>query len=124
MFNTIHIFHDHFRWLILFLALVEILFLLAMYSRKPFPQKGFVILSRIFLVMLDLQLVLGLVQLIYRISEHLDFRHAHPLIMLVAVFLAHYLFNKAKNAPEDVIHRKALWSVLIPLLWILLGIYL
>ena len=93
MFNTIYIFHDHFRWLILLAALAEILFLLVMYRKKPFPLKGFVMFSRVFLAMLDLQLVLGLAQLYYRISEHLLFRHAHPLIMLVAVFLAHYLFK-------------------------------
>jgi len=124
MFNTIHIFHDHFRWLILLAAVAEIMFLLAIYRKKPFSKKGFVVFSWIFLGMLDLQIILGLVQLFYRISEHLVFRHAHPLIMLVAVFLAHYLFKKAKNAPEETIRTKAMWSVVIPLLWILLGIYL
>ena len=113
--------HSGLRYLVLLLALLTALIALAGFVRKQPASKAGLTLLRVFTILLDIQVALGIVTLVTgRFYAQLM---GHLVMMIAAVAVAHLGAIRLKQAtPELRGSGRLLAASLIPLLLIIAGI--
>jgi hypothetical protein len=117
--------HSWLRWLIVALAVVAIIRFLLVWMGKSEPGAMDRGLMSGFVGMLDLQMLLGIVLLIWLGTAGTGWpreRIEHGTTMLIAVVLAHVFSAKSKNAPGQLRARNYLLLLLGVLLLIVVGV--
>ena len=116
--------HSGFRWLVLLLAVIAIVKFLAGWIRRSFftgIDRG---LMAGFSGLMDLQVTLGIILLVWSGMAGAGFppyRIAHGLIMILAAVLAH-MSTRWRNAEDPVRFRSNLFLVVGSIVLVLLGI--
>ena len=113
--------HSGLRYLILLLAVIAAVYALIGLPRKQPVDKAGLTMLRIFTVLLDIQVVLGVLTLVS--GRYFSQLIGHIVMMIGAVAVAHLGAVRLKNAEaERRGYGLLLASVLIPLALILAGI--
>jgi hypothetical protein len=113
--------HSGLRYLILLLGvLTALLALVGMLQKRPAASAGLTLL-RVFTVLLDIQLLLGLATLLTgRFRGQLI---GHLVMMIAAIAFAHFASSNLRKQPaEQRSNGKLLTGALVPLLLIVAGI--
>ncbi|HEX6066148.1 MAG TPA: hypothetical protein VFZ04_18075 [Longimicrobiales bacterium] len=121
MYDFVFNAHSGLRYLIFLVGLLTALIaLVGMAQKKPVSSAGLTLL-RVFVVLLDIQLLLGVLTLISgRFYMQLI---GHLVMMVAAVAMAHLAASRLrKAAPEARSNGKLLTGALIPLALIVAGI--
>lgn len=97
--------HSHTRWLVAIAAVLAIVKLAITAMQGKEYDKGDRILTSAFIGMLDLQVTIGLVLLVWRLAAGIEitrFVWEHFAIMLIALSIAHIMNTRArtKTAPN------------------------
>ena len=113
--------HSGLRYLILLLGVLTALLALAGYLRKKPVDKAGLTLLRVFTILLDIQLLLGIITLVT--GQFYAQLMGHLVMMVAAIAVAHLgLTRLKKEAPEARGSGRLLAASLIPLLLIIAGI--
>lgn len=121
MYNFAFNAHSGLRYLVLLLAVLTALVALAGFIRKQPASNAGLTLLRIFTIVLDIQVLLGIVTLVTR-SFYAQLM-GHLVMMVAAVAVAHLGAIQLKKAtPELRGSGRLLAASLIPLLLIIAGI--
>jgi hypothetical protein len=121
MYDIVFNAHSGLRYLILLMAvLTALVALIGMAQKKPVSTAGLAML-RVFVVLLDIQVLLGVLTLLTgRFYAQLI---GHLVMMIAAVAVAHLASARLRKAPaEGRGHGKLLAGALIPLALIIAGI--
>jgi hypothetical protein len=116
--------HSIFRWVVVLVGLVTLVkFAIGWLSKAQFQQIDDR-LTRIFPILVDIQVTLGVILLIWGGLAGEGFpRHRveHAVVMIVAAFLVH-LMARWSSAPDPVRFRNRFFVVLGTLLLIFIGV--
>ena len=113
--------HSGWRYAVLFIALMTIVYALLGMVRKHTVDKSGMALMRMFTIFLDIQFALGIVTLFTR--PFYSALIGHLVMMIAAIAVAHLgLVRLKKGAPESRSYGLMLASSLIPLALIVAGI--
>jgi hypothetical protein len=121
MYNFAFNAHSGWRYLVLLMAVLTTVYALAGFvQKKPVTAAGLTLL-RIFTVVIDIQMLLGIVTLLTgRFYPQLM---GHLVVMIAAIAVAHLGSARLKKAaPEARTNGQLLAASLIPLLLIIAGI--
>jgi hypothetical protein len=118
--------HSVLRWIVVIVGIVTIvLFALSWLRKKPWTALD-TRLAMAFSISLDLQILVGLILLIWSGIAGAGFpreRLEHAFMMVLALVAVH-LPMRWKNAPDDKRFRNSLISYVLALLFVLIGVAL
>jgi hypothetical protein len=116
--------HSHFRWIIILVGLVVLIKFLSGWLGKATFKKTDRLLMKIYAGVIDLQVTLGLIYMIWSGLEAAGFprfRLEHAFLMMVVLILVH-LFGRWKTSADAVRFRNGFFLVLISLILIVAGV--
>jgi FtsH-binding integral membrane protein len=123
MIQTLFTIHAHSWHLVMLFGAIGFLVSLWYFAAKKAPGQLNRIVDIIYLTVIGVQLLLGLIVLTDRIIEGAYFRHHHPLIMIIAVALAHILLGKARRKGGTKAAQLSFFAYFLSMGLILLGYY-
>ena len=122
--DFLFIFHSHFRWLVVLAGLAVLLkFLFGWLGKKSYGKTDQV-LHAIYSGIIDLQLLTGLVFLLWSGLSSAGFpryRIEHTVIMIIVVILAH-LGGRWRTAGDAIRFRNGFLTLLLSLILIFVGV--
>jgi hypothetical protein len=122
--NFLFMAHSGLRWLVLLVALIAVFkFLAGWLRRSPFKSIDRGLMAG-FTGLMDLQLTLGIIFLLWNGFSGTGFprdRLEHGLVMIVAGVVAH-LSTRWKNAEDSLRFRNNLIVILVSLVLVVIGI--
>jgi len=116
--------HAHFRWIVVLVSLLALAKHLAGWLGKAAFKKPDMLLIKIYGGVVDLQVTLGLIYLLWSGFSGAGFprfRLEHSFIMIIVAVLAH-LFNRWKNAEDLIRFRNGFVLLLVSLVLIFAGV--
>jgi cytochrome bd-type quinol oxidase subunit 1 len=115
------LFHAHsgIRYLVFMFAVIAIVYIFyALLSKKPYDKTAR-ILGIIFISTLDLNVLLGIILIVVR--GYFSFQLMHIIFMTAALVAAH-VFTVNNKKREQPSYQIALYSIIVPIILIILGI--
>jgi hypothetical protein len=122
--EILFIIHAHFRWIIVLVALFVLFRYLSGWLGQATYKRHDDILFKIYAGVIDLQVTLGLVYLLWSGFQGAGFprfRLEHTVVMIIAAVLAH-LSVRWKTSPDSVRFRNGFSIALVSLLLIFIGV--
>ena len=122
--STLFRIHSDLRWLLVMVAILTLARLaLGLFGQRPY-DKSSRILMLVFGILVDVQVVVGLIYFVWNGARH-DFwpryRFEHMAVMLIALFVAH-LPVRWRKAPGAIRTRNELLTVIVVLALIFVGV--
>ena len=124
--EILFIFHSHFRWLVVLVSLFILVKFLYGWLAKTGYKKMDEVLVKIYAGLIDLQITLGLIFLIWSGLAYAGFprfRLEHTSLMLIVMVLAH-LFGRWKTSPDNIRFRNGFIIMLLSGILIFVAIIL
>lgn len=124
--STLYRIHSDWRWIIVLLAVAAVIRLaIGLFGRQEYDRSSH-ILTLLFRISVDIQVLLGLIYFIWHGVENdlwPRYRFEHLAVMIVAAIVAH-LPTRWRNAPEIIRYRNDLLVVLATMVIIFVGVVL
>lgn len=124
--STLYRIHSDWRWIIVVLAIVAVARLaVGLLGRQPYDRSSR-ILTRLFGISVDIQVLIGLVYFLWQGIENdlwPRYRFEHMVVMIVAAAVAH-LPARWRSAPDQIRYRNDLLAVLAAIVLIFIGVLL
>ncbi len=124
--STLYRIHSDWRWIIVVLAIVAVARLaVGLLGRQPYDRSSR-ILTRLFGISVDIQVLIGLVYFLWQGIENdlwPRYRFEHMVVMIVAAAVAH-LPARWRSAPDLIRYRNDLLVVLATMVIIFVGVLL
>ena len=124
--STLFRIHSDWRWLIVLLAVAAVIRLaVGLFGRQEYDRSAR-ILTSLFAISIDIQVLLGLAYMIWQGIENdlwPRYRFEHLVVMVIAAIVAH-LPSRWRNAPELTRYRNDLLAVLAVIVIIFVGVVL
>jgi hypothetical protein len=124
--TTLFDLHSYLRWLVVLIAVAAIVRLALGLFRKDAYDRSSRVLTLLFSIAIDVQVLVGIVYLIWNGSKY-DYwpreRFEHMAVMLGALVLAH-LPSRWKNGPSSLRYRNDLLVVVAVLALVFVGVVL
>jgi cytochrome c oxidase subunit IV len=124
--TTLFDLHSYLRWLVVLIAVAAIVRLALGLFRKDAYDRSSRVLTLLFSIAINVQVLVGIVYLIWNGSKY-DYwpreRFEHMAVMLGALMLAH-LPSRWKNRPSSLRYRNDLLVVVVVLALIFVGVVL
>lgn len=124
--STLYRIHSDWRWIIVVLAIVAAARLaVGLLGRQPYDRSSR-ILTRLFGISVDIQVLIGLVYFLWQGIENdlwPRYRFEHMVVMIVAAAVAH-LPARWRSAPDQIRYRNDLLAVLAAIVLIFIGVLL
>lgn len=124
--STLFNIHSDWRWLIVLLGVAAVIRLaIGLFGRQEYDRSAR-ILTTLFAISIDIQVLIGLVYMIWQGIENDAWpreRFEHAAVMIVAAIVAH-LPARWRDAPELTRYRNDLLAVLAAVVIIFVGVIL
>jgi len=122
--NFLFMLHSHFRWLLVLVIIIALIKFLVGWLAKSNYSKMDAAIFKTFSGFVDLQVLLGLIYLIWSGIAGMGFprfRLEHSFLMIVAAVLPH-LYKRWNKADESIHFRNGLLIILVTAVLIFVGV--